>query len=70
MSGRWPAERVLFALAGSMVALSVLLTATVSIWFLLLTGFVAANLWLYSLAGFCPASLLLRRAGVERGCRW
>ena len=70
MSGRWPLERVLFALAGTMVALSVLLTATVSVWFLVLTGFVAANLWLYSLAGFCPASLLLRRAGVERRCRW
>lgn len=53
-----------------MVALSVLLTATVSVWFLVLTGFVAANLWLYSLAGFCPASLVLRWAGVERGCRW
>jgi hypothetical protein len=70
MSGRWPAERVLFALAGTMVALSALLSVTVSGWFLLLTGFVAANLWLYSLAGFCPASLLLRRVGVERGCRW
>ena len=70
MTGRWPLERVLFALAGTMVALSVLLTVTVSHWFLLLTAFVAANLWLYVLVGACPASLVLRRVGVEPRCRW
>lgn len=70
MTGRWPLERVLFALAGTMVGLSVLLTVTVSHWFLLLTLFVAANLWLYVAVGACPASLVLRRAGVEPRCRW
>ena len=70
MSVRWPLERVLFALAGTMVALSVLLTVTVSRWFLLLTLFVAVNQWLYVTVGACPASLALRRAGVEPRCRW
>ena len=70
MSVRWPLERVLFALAGTMVALSVLLTVTVSRWFLLLTLFVAVNQWLYVTVGACPASLVLRRAGVEPRCRW
>lgn len=70
MTTRWPLERLLFALAGSMIALSVLLTVAVSSWFLLLTLFVAANLWLYVAAGFCPASLMLRRAGFEPRCRW
>jgi hypothetical protein len=70
MTGRWPLERVLFALAGTMVALSVVLTVTVSPWFLALTAFVAINQLLYVVAAFCPASLVLRRAGVEPRCRW
>ena len=70
MTSRWPLERVLFALAGTMVALSVLLTLTVSTWFLLLTLFVAVNQWLYVTVGACPASIVLRRAGLEPRCRW
>jgi hypothetical protein len=60
--GRWPLERVLFALAGSVTLLSVLLVALVSPWFLLLTAFVGVNQWLYVLVGACPASLVLKRA--------
>ena len=59
---RWPLERVLFALAGTMTLLSALLAALVSPWFLLLTGFVGVNQWLYVLFGACPASVVLRRA--------
>jgi hypothetical protein len=70
MTARWPLERVLFALAGTMVALSALLTVAVSSWFLLLAGFVAASMWLYVVVGACPASVVLRRAGLEPGCRW
>ena len=59
---RWPLERVLFALGGTMTLLSVLLAAVVSTWFLLLTAFVGVNQWLYVVAGACPASVVLRRA--------
>jgi hypothetical protein len=58
---RWPLERVLFALAGTMTLLSALLAAVVSPWFLLLTAFVGVNQWLYVAVGNCPASLVLRR---------
>lgn len=58
---RWPLERVLFALAGSMTLISVALAALVSPWFLLLTAFVGVSQWLYVLVGACPASLVLRR---------
>ena len=58
---RWPLERVLFALAGTMTLVSVLLAATVSSWFLLLTAFVGLNQWLYVTFGACPASIVLRR---------
>ena len=60
-SRRWPLERVLFALAGTVTLVSALLAAVVSPWFLLLTAFVGVNQWLYVLVGACPASLVLRR---------
>lgn len=57
----WTLERVLFAAAGTMTALSALLAALVSPWFLLLTAFVAVNQWAFVLVGDCGMSLLLRR---------
>ncbi len=59
---RWPLERVLFALAGSVTLASVALVALVSPWFLVLTAFVGVNQWLYVVVGACPASLILKRA--------
>ena len=59
--GRWPLERTLFALAGTMTMLSVGLALLVSPWFLALTAFVGLNQWLYVLLGACPASLILAR---------
>jgi hypothetical protein len=61
-SPRWPLERVLFALAGSVTLLSAVLAALISPWFLVLTAFVGVNQWLYVMAGACPASILLKRA--------
>ena len=40
MNSRWPLERVLFAMAGTVILVSVALVALVSPWFLLLTAFV------------------------------
>jgi hypothetical protein len=60
-ASRWPLERVLFALAGSVTLISALLAAIVSRWFLLLTAFVGVNQWLYVVLGACPASIVLRR---------
>lgn len=66
---RWPLERVLFALAGSITLLSALLAALVSPWFLLLTAFVGVNQWLFVMLGACPASVVLRRAfGLQPRC--
>jgi hypothetical protein len=64
----WPLERVLFLMAGTMTGVSAILSAVVSPWFLLLTGFVAINQLAYVTAGNCPASLVLRRLGVQAGC--
>jgi ABC-type transport system involved in cytochrome bd biosynthesis fused ATPase/permease subunit len=59
---RWPLERLLFALAGTVTILSAVLTLAVSKWFLLLSAFVGVNQWVYVIAGACPASIVLRRA--------
>jgi hypothetical protein len=59
---RWPLERVLFALAGTVILISVALALIVSQWFLLLTAFVGISMWLYVLVGACPASFVLGRA--------
>ena len=66
---RWPLERVLFALAGTMTLISAALAATVSPWFLLLTAFVGINQWLYVTVGACPASLVLSRVLRLQPCR-
>lgn len=66
----WPAERILFALAGTMTLLSALLAVLVSPWFLLLTAFVGVNQWLYVSVHACPASLVLGRLGRRPSCDW
>ena len=68
-TSRWPLERVLFALAGTMVIASVLLAVLVSEWFLLLTAFVGLNQLMYVAVGTCGAAFVLQRVfGLEKGC--
>ena len=67
---KWPLERVLFAMAGTMALVSAALAALVSPWFLILTAFVGINQWMYVSAGACPASVVLRKFGFNAQCRW
>lgn len=64
----WPLERILFLMAGTMTGLSAVLSALVTPWFLLLTGFVALNQLAFVTVGNCPASLVLRRLGAKAAC--
>jgi hypothetical protein len=64
---KWPLERVLFLMAGTMTGLSAVLAAVVSPWFLLLTGFVAVNQLAFVAFGNCPSSLVLRRVFGLKG---
>ncbi|HWJ80902.1 MAG TPA: DUF2892 domain-containing protein [Nocardioides sp.] len=61
-------DRAIFALAGTLTLVSVLLGALVSPWWLLLGGFVGANQLQASITGACPAAAILRRFGVQSGC--
>ena len=65
---RWPLERVLFLMAGTVTILSVILAITVSPWFLVLTAFVGASQWMYVAFGDCPSSLLMRKLFKLEGC--
>lgn len=51
-------------LAGSMILLSVILTATVHSNFIWLTVFVGLNLIQSAFTGFCPAVTILKRMGL------
>lgn len=66
---RWPLERALFLVAGTVTIVSAVLAAFVSEWFLLLTVFVGLNQWLFVALGACPASLVMSRVfGLQASC--
>lgn len=67
LRSRWPMQRILFLLAGTITLLGVLLTVTASRWFLLIPALVGGNQLLMVATGWCPMSLLLRRLGVIDG---
>ena len=66
---RWPLERALFLMAGTVTIVSVLLAVSISQWFLLLTVFVGLNQWVFVAVGACPASMVMSRVlGLQPAC--
>jgi hypothetical protein len=63
-------ERIVRAVAGTLVLLSVLLAYFVQIYWLGLAMFVGLNLLQSSFTRFCPLEILLTKAGVksDRNC--
>ncbi|NVO16334.1 MAG: DUF2892 domain-containing protein [Rhodoplanes sp.] len=61
-------DRAVLAVAGAMVLVSAALAAFVSLWWLLLTAFVGANMLQAAFSGFCPAAIVLRKVGIKPGC--
>ena len=59
-------ERIVRAVAGSLVLISVLLTNTVSFNWLWLGVFVGANLLQSSFTKFCPLEKILGAVGIEK----
>jgi hypothetical protein len=57
-------ERAVRLLAGTLVAVSLVLGYVVSPYWLLLAVFVSLNLIQSSFTGFCPAEKLLKRLGT------
>jgi hypothetical protein len=60
-------DRVVLAVAGSFVLISVLLALTHSFYWLFFTAFVGANLLQSAFTGFCPAAVVLKKIGIKTG---
>lgn len=60
-------ERIVRAVAGTMVLISITLTYFISIYWLGLAAFVGINLVQSTLTRFCPLELILDKAGIEKG---
>jgi hypothetical protein len=60
-------DRAVLAFAGCVVLLGVILSLTVSPWWILLTMFAALNLIQSSFTGFCPAAIVFRKMGISQG---
>jgi hypothetical protein len=61
-------DRAVMAFAGTMILLSVILSQLHSIYWLLFTAFVGANMLQASFTGFCPLAMMLKRLGLKPGC--
>lgn len=60
-------DRTIFAFAGVMILISVLLTQFVSPLFMWFTVFIGANLLQSAFTGFCPAAMIFKMFGVKPG---
>ena len=60
-------ERVVRAVAGTMVLISITLAFFVNIYWLGLAAFVGINLLQSSFTRFCPLEIILDKAGVKVG---
>ena len=61
-------DRLVFAFAGSVVMLGLLLAVLVSPWWMLLPAFVGLNMLQAAFTGFCPLAIILKKSGVQPGC--
>lgn len=61
-------DRVVFAFAGTVILVSLLLGALVHVYWLFLTAFVGLNLLQSAFTGFCPLAMILKKLGVKPGC--
>ena len=61
-------DRIVFAVVGSFILISLLLAHFHSENWLWFTAFVGANLLQSAFTGFCPMAIVLKKLGVKPGC--
>jgi hypothetical protein len=61
-------DRIVIAVAGSFILISLLLAHYHSEYWLWFTAFVGANLLQSAFTGFCPMAIILKKLGVKPGC--
>ncbi len=60
-------DRIVMALAGTMILASLALSQLHSVYWLYLTAFVGANMLQAAFTRFCPLALILKKAGSRPG---
>ena len=60
-------DRIVIAVAGSIILISLLLSHYHSDYWLWFTAFVGANLLQSAFTGFCPMAIILKKLGVKPG---
>ncbi|MFC3678641.1 YgaP family membrane protein [Bacterioplanoides pacificum] len=60
-------DRLVFAIAGCFILLSVTLSQLHSIYWLGFTAFVGLNMLQAAFTGFCPLAMMLKKLGVQPG---
>ena len=61
-------DNAVLAFAGTMILISLALTAWVSPWFWLFTAFIGLNMLQAGFTGFCPAAAIFKKLGLKPGC--
>ena len=61
-------DRLVFAIAGTFILLSLVLSQLHSVYWLGFTAFVGLNLLQAAFIGFCPLAKILKLFGIEAGC--
>jgi hypothetical protein len=61
-------DRLVFAIAGLFILLSLALSQVHSVYWLWFTAFVGANMLQAAFTGFCPMALILKKFGKAPGC--
>jgi hypothetical protein len=61
-------DKLVFAIAGTFILVSVALSQLHSVYWLWFTVFVGANLLQAAFSGFCPLAVILKKLGKEPGC--
>ncbi len=60
-------DRLVFAIAGIFILISLLLSQVHSVYWLWFTAFVGANMLQAAFTGWCPLAMLLKRLGYKPG---
>ncbi len=60
-------DRYVFAVAGTFILVSVLLALLHSLYWLIFTAFVGANMLQAAFSGLCPLAIILKKAGIKPG---
>jgi hypothetical protein len=61
-------DRIVFAVAGAFILISLALSQYHAVEWLWFTAFVGANLFQSAFTGFCPMAVILKKFGVKPGC--